>query len=59
MMHVIAGVIGLAAMLVWSIKGYFDRVRYAPIQIGSLYWHFVDAVWLCVFFTFYITPRLG
>jgi heme/copper-type cytochrome/quinol oxidase subunit 3 len=34
-------------------------VRYAPIQIGSLYWHFVDAVWLCVFFTFYITPRLG
>jgi heme/copper-type cytochrome/quinol oxidase subunit 3 len=59
MMHVIAGVIGLAAMLVWSINGYFDQVRYAPIQIGSLYWHFVDAVWLCVFFTFYITPRLG
>jgi len=59
MMHVVAGVIGLAAMLIWSIKGYFDQVRYAPIQIGSLYWHFVDAVWLCVFFTFYITPRLG
>lgn len=58
-MHVIAGVIGLTAMLIWSINGYFDRVRYAPIQIGSLYWHFVDAVWLCVFFTFYITPRLG
>jgi heme/copper-type cytochrome/quinol oxidase subunit 3 len=59
MMHVIAGVIGLAGMLIWSINGYFDRVRYAPIQIGSLYWHFVDAVWLCVFFTFYITPRFG
>jgi cytochrome c oxidase subunit III len=24
-----------------------------------LYWHFVDAVWLFVFFTYYVTPYLG
>jgi heme/copper-type cytochrome/quinol oxidase subunit 3 len=34
-------------------------VRYAHIHIGALYWHFVDAVWLAVFFTFYLTPLLG
>jgi heme/copper-type cytochrome/quinol oxidase subunit 3 len=39
--------------------GYFNRVRYAHIHIGALYWHFVDAVWIAVFFTFYVTPYLG
>jgi heme/copper-type cytochrome/quinol oxidase subunit 3 len=57
--HVAAGVIGLIALFTWSALGYFNRVRYAHIHIGALYWHFVDAVWLAIFFTFYITPRLG
>jgi cytochrome c oxidase subunit 3 len=59
MAHVVVGVIGLICVLICSARGYFDRVRYAPVQIVSLYWHFVDAVWLCIFFTFYITPRLA
>jgi cytochrome c oxidase subunit 3 len=59
MVHVLAGVIILWALCVWSLLGLFNRVRYAHIHIGALYWHFVDAVWLAVFFTFYITPRLS
>jgi heme/copper-type cytochrome/quinol oxidase subunit 3 len=59
MMHVVAGVIMLSAVLLWSALGYFNRVRYAPIHIAALYWHFVDAVWIAVFVTFYITPRVG
>jgi cytochrome c oxidase subunit 3 len=59
MMHVLAGLIVLAALLVWTALGYFDRVRNAPVTIGAVYWHFVDAVWLTLFFTFYITPHLG
>ena len=27
--------------------------------IVAIYWHFVDAVWLAVFFTFYLTPTFG
>jgi hypothetical protein len=38
---------------------YFNRIRSAAVSIGAIYWHFVDAVWLVPFFTFYITPRLG
>jgi len=49
----------LAALSTWSARGYFNRLRYAHVHIGALYWHFVDAVWLCLFFTFYITPMLG
>jgi heme/copper-type cytochrome/quinol oxidase subunit 3 len=59
MAHVVVGVIMLIALTVWSAMGYFNRFRYAHIHIGALYWHFVDAVWLAVFFTFYITPLLG
>jgi cytochrome c oxidase subunit III len=59
MAHVVVGVIMLWTLFAWSAMGYFNRVRYVHIHIGALYWHFVDAVWLAVFFTFYITPLLG
>jgi heme/copper-type cytochrome/quinol oxidase subunit 3 len=59
MAHVVVGVLMLLALTYWSWRGYFNRVRYAHIHIGALYWHFVDAVWLAVFFTFYLTPLLG
>lgn len=59
MVHVMVGVLILLALTFWSARGYFSRRRFAHIHIGALYWHFVDAVWLAVFFTFYITPLLG
>jgi heme/copper-type cytochrome/quinol oxidase subunit 3 len=59
MAHVVVGFAILLALTWWSSRGYFNRVRYAHIHIGALYWHFVDVVWLVVFFTFYITPLLG
>lgn len=59
MAHVAVGFVMLLALTYWSWKGAFNRVRYAHIHIGVLYWHFVDAVWVAVFFTFYITPLLG
>jgi len=31
----------------------------AHVAVGALHWHFVDAVWIAVFFIFYITPLLG
>ena len=59
MAHVVVGVIVLWCLFAWSAMGYFNRLRYAHIHIGALYWHFVDVVWIAVFFTFYVTPFLG
>jgi cytochrome c oxidase subunit 3 len=59
MAHVMAGVMMLLALTFWSGQGHFNSRRFAHIHIGALYWHFVDAVWILVFFTFYITPLLG
>jgi len=57
--HVVAGLIILAALLVWDWLGYFDKDRHVSLAIGATYWHFVDVVWLAVFFTIYVTPYLG
>jgi cytochrome c oxidase subunit III len=59
MAHVAAGVLMLAAVLAWSLLGYFDARRHAALSIAAIYWHFVDLVWLAIFFTFYNTPHIG
>jgi cytochrome c oxidase subunit 3 len=56
MIHVVIGLVALAFLLVWTALGYFDERRYAALKIGSLYWHFVDVVWLFIFTTLYLTP---
>ncbi|MBS0331497.1 MAG: heme-copper oxidase subunit III [Proteobacteria bacterium] len=57
--HVLVGLLILACLIVWAAMGRFDARRHLHVTLGVLYWHFVDAVWLVVFTTFFITPRLG
>ena len=58
MAHVAVGVALLSVVLVWSLMGYFGARHHGRVTIAAIYWHFVDAVWLCVFFTFYLSPYL-
>jgi heme/copper-type cytochrome/quinol oxidase subunit 3 len=57
--HVFGGFLVLAALTLWSALGYFDRFRIAPVSIGLMYWVFVDVVWVAIFLTIYVSPRLG
>jgi heme/copper-type cytochrome/quinol oxidase subunit 3 len=59
LVHVIVGLLLLMVLFVWTALGYFDAKRHSAVSIGVLYWHFITIVWLAVFFTFYIAPRLG
>jgi cytochrome c oxidase subunit III len=59
MAHVAVGVVMLAVVLLWTLLGMFDARRHSAVSIAVIYWHFVTLVWLAVFFTFYISPRLG
>jgi len=59
MAHVLAGLVVLAALLLWTALDYFSPRRRLTVSAGVLYWHFVDVVWLFVFATYYITPYLG
>jgi cytochrome c oxidase subunit III len=57
--HVLAGLVALAAIFLWTALDYFSPRRRLTVSAGVLYWHFVDVVWLFVFATYYITPYLG
>jgi cytochrome c oxidase subunit 3 len=58
LLHVAAGLVILALLLIWIALGYFDHRRHAAVTIGGLYWHFVDVVWLFVFSALYLFPYL-
>lgn len=59
MAHVVVGLVILAALFGWTAIDYFSPRRRIAVSAGVLYWHFVDAVWLFVFTTYYLTPYLG
>ncbi len=57
--HVIVGLAVLAALLWWTALDYFSARRRMAVAAGALYWHFVNAISVCVFVTYYVTPYLG
>ncbi|HEY1611326.1 MAG TPA: cytochrome c oxidase subunit I [Paraburkholderia sp.] len=54
--HVIAGLVMVVCLALWTAFGYFDGKRDAALMIGGLYWHFVDVVWLFIFSVLYLSP---
>jgi cytochrome c oxidase subunit III len=44
--HLIIGItiIGILAVLAWRDR--FTPVYYYPVEVGGLYWHFVDVIWV-------------
>jgi heme/copper-type cytochrome/quinol oxidase subunit 3 len=56
--HVIAGLVLLGWVLAWAFRGRYGADRHLAVEISSLYWHFVHVVWLFVFLSLYLTPRL-
>ena len=55
--HVIAGLIMLVLALVFSLLGKVTREHTAKLDVLSLYWHFVDGVWIVVFLVVYVFGR--
>lgn len=56
--HVVIGLLILLVLAIWSALGEFSRERHAPLTIAAIYWHFVDGVWLIIFSSLYLAPRL-
>ena len=55
--HVIAGLLMLAIVFVLGIAGRIGAAQSARVDVLSLYWHFVDVVWVVVFTVVYIIGR--
>ncbi|THH37253.1 cytochrome c oxidase subunit 3 [Aliishimia ponticola] len=53
-MHVIIGTIFLTVCLIRAIKGHFTPEQHIGFEAAAWYWHFVDVVWLFLFFAVYL-----
>ena len=52
--HVFLGMTMLTIMLLRALKGHFTHEDCFGFEAASWYWHFVDVVWVCLFFFVYI-----
>ena len=57
--RVTVGLIALAVVLLFALQGKVNKEYAARLDVLSMYWHFVDAVWVAVFTVVYITGRGG
>jgi cytochrome c oxidase subunit III len=55
--HVVVGLTGLSLVMIFTLMGRVEQRHAERIQVLSLYWHFVDAVWVVVFTVVYIVGR--
>jgi cytochrome c oxidase subunit 3/cytochrome o ubiquinol oxidase subunit 3 len=55
--HLTVGLIALAAVSLLTAFGHVKAEHADRIDLLSLYWHFVDAVWVAVFLVVYVAGR--
>ncbi len=55
--HVTMGLLALSAVAVFYFAAWIRREHAERLEILSMYWHFVDAVWVVVFTVVYVIGR--
>ena len=55
--HVLVGLVMLLIVLLLALAGAVKKEHTARAEILSLYWHFVDAIWIVVFTVVYVIGR--
>jgi cytochrome c oxidase subunit III len=53
-LHVMIGMTVLAVILYRVLHGYYDPGYYVGIELGGLYWHLVDLIWIFLFPLLYL-----
>jgi cytochrome c oxidase subunit III len=52
--HVFVGLTILLAMTARAFRGHFSAENHHGVEIGGIYWHFVDVMWIVVYTTVYL-----
>jgi heme/copper-type cytochrome/quinol oxidase subunit 3 len=58
-LHVLFGLCALAALLGIAMSGRLTKVKSSGFEAVSMYWHFVDAVWVVIFTVVYLWPLIA
>jgi cytochrome c oxidase subunit 3/cytochrome o ubiquinol oxidase subunit 3 len=54
--HVFVGVIYMTVLAVLAWRGKLGPEKSLNVEIGGLYWHFVDVIWVVIFPLVYLIP---
>lgn len=57
-LHVLTGVLMLVFVLIAALAGRINQEQHVRVRMVALFWHLVDAIWVAIFLTLYISPRL-
>ena len=57
--HVFVGLVFLAVCLIRAYAGHFTPEKHFGFEAAAWYWHFVDVVWLFLFFVVYVWGTWG
>jgi cytochrome c oxidase subunit 3 len=52
--HVLGGAMMLSVVLYRGMAGQFSAKHHDAVEATSIYWHFVDVVWIALFSTLYL-----
>jgi len=52
--HVAVGLTILLVMTIRAFRGHFSAEHHHGVEIGGIYWHFVDVMWIIVYVTVYL-----
>jgi cytochrome c oxidase subunit III len=52
--HVFIGLLLLLFVTVRSFRGHYSPEQHRGVEVPGIYWHFVDVMWLIVYFSVYI-----
>jgi cytochrome c oxidase subunit 3/cytochrome o ubiquinol oxidase subunit 3 len=55
--HVTVGLLALATMAIFTFLGKVRQEHAERAEVLSMYWHFVDSVWVVVFLVVYVIGR--
>ena len=55
--HVTVGLLALLSVAIFAALGFVKQEHSYRVEVLSLYWHFVDVVWIVVFTVVYIVGR--
>jgi cytochrome c oxidase subunit III len=57
-LHVAVGLLILSWVLAAALRGSFSARHHERVRLAAIYWHFVDAVWVAILFTVYLSQHL-
>jgi cytochrome c oxidase subunit 3 len=56
-LHLFAGIIVLLVVIYNHFKYKYKSNDFLGFELGAIFWHFVDVLWICLFFFFYFIRK--